>query len=174
MRSLRFSVLALAGAALPLAFYWAVVRLDRVATIETAERRLEAKQKELAALRVIADRLPEFQAEQQALQERLALLDKIRPASGDTAPLVERLRALASAEGLGQVSIEELSSGSKGPTLPVSLRAQGAPSALVALLGRLPRIARMLRLERIELERQDQGRYELVLHLVAFRDTTAS
>jgi Tfp pilus assembly protein PilO len=174
MRALRFTVLALAGAALPLAFYWAVVRLDRVAAIETAERRLEAKQKELAALRAIADRLPEFQAEQQALQERLALLDTIRPASEDVAPLVERLRALASAEGLGQVSIEELSPGTKGPTLPVSLRAQGAASALVALLGRLPMIARLLRLERIELERLDAGRYGLVLRLVAFRDTSVS
>jgi Tfp pilus assembly protein PilO len=174
MRSLRVTVLALVGAALPLASYWALVRPDRALAIEAAERRLEAKQKQLVTIRALADRLPQFQAEQRALQERLALVDTIRPVSGDEAVLVERLRDLASAEGLDQVSIEELSAGTKGPTLPVSFRAQGAASAVVALLGRLPRIARMVRLERLELESLEGGRYGLVLRLVAFRDTTSS
>jgi len=172
MRALRLAVLALVGTALPLSFYFGFVRPDRVAAIERAEQRLETRQKEIPALEGIAARLSEFQREQQVLQERLALLEQIRPASRDPGPLLDGLRALASAEGLNEVSVEDLSPGTDDPTLPVRLRAQGAPSALVSLLGRLPRFARMVRLERIELERLEKGRYELVLHLVAFRDTT--
>ncbi len=174
MRALRFGILALAGAAIPLSFYWAFVRPDRMAAIASAESRLEARQAEIRALGITADKLPEFQRDQQALLERLAVLEQIQPASRDAGPLIERLRSVASEAGLSQVQVEELAAGKDGPTQPLRLRAQGGPAAAVALLGRLPRLARLLRLERIELERLDRGRYELVLRLVAFRDAKAS
>jgi Tfp pilus assembly protein PilO len=172
MRALRSGILALVGATIPLSFYWAFVRPDRMAAIASAESRLEAKQADIPRLGTIADKLPEFRLEQQALQERLALLDEIRPASRDVGPLLERLRDIASGEGLSQFQVEELPAGKDSPTLPLRLRTQGDPAAVLALLGRLPRLARLLHLERVELERIDSGRYEVVVRLVALRDPT--
>jgi len=174
MRAFSHAVVALLGAAIPLGFYLGFVRPDRSAAIEAAERRLASRQKEVQALDEVASRLPEFQREQMALRERLALLEEIRPASRETGPLLERLRGLASGEGLDKVSVEEIAPGTDSAAVPIRLRAQGTPRAFAALLGRLARIARLLRVERIEIERQDQGGYGLVLRVVALRDKPAS
>jgi Tfp pilus assembly protein PilO len=174
MRAFGLLVVALVGAALPLSTYFVLVRPDRAAAVEAAERRLEVGRKKIAELEAVAAHLPEFQLEQEQLQQRLALLDRIRPASQDPGPLLEQLRAIGSSEGLEGVSVEEISPGADGPTLALRLDVRGTPSALVSLLGRLSQIARLLRLERIELERRDKGRFELTLHVVAFRDTGSS
>jgi Tfp pilus assembly protein PilO len=174
MRALGFLVLSLVGAALPLSLYFVLVRPDRAAAVEAAERRLEAGRKKIGELEAVAAHLPEFQLEQQQLQERLALLDRIRPTSGDPGPLIEQLRAVGSAEGLDGISVDELSPGANGPTLALRLGVRGTPSAIVSLLVRLSQIARLLRFERIELERRDKGRYQLTLRVVAFRDTGSS
>jgi Tfp pilus assembly protein PilO len=174
MRALGLLVLAVFGAAIPFSLYFVLVRPDRAAAIEAAERRLEAGRKKIDELEAVAAHLPEFQLEQEQLQERLALLDRIRPASQDPGPLIEQLRAIGSAEGLDGVSVEEISPGTNGPTLALRLSVKGTPSAIVSLLVRLSQIARLLRFERIELERRDKERYELTLRVVAFRDTGSS
>jgi len=171
---MRGPLLFLFGAALPLSFYFAFVNPDRIQAIRTAEERVEARTKEAQALQTIAGRLAEFQREQKTLQERLAVLEAIRPASRDTAPLFDELRGLAAAEGLARVSVAEIAGGTDRATLPIRLSAEGSQPALAALLGRLTRTARLLRLGRIELERLDRGRYALVLRVVAFCDKTAS
>lgn len=174
MRALQLGVLALVGAALPLSPYFLFVRPQRTNAIEDAERRLAAGRKEIQDLEAVAAHLPDFQREQETLRARLALLDRIRPASKDPGPLLEQLRALGSSEGLEGVSVEEISPGANGPSVALRLGVRGAPSALVSLLGRLSRIARLLRLERIELERREKGRFELNLRVVAFWDAGSS
>ena len=174
MRAFSHALVALLGAALPLSFYLWFVRPERTAAIETAEKQLEARQQEIQMLEVVTGRLAEVQHQERAFQDRLALLEQIRPASRETGPLIERLRGLAAAEGLGRVSVEEISPGSDTAAVPIRLSAEGSGRAIIALLGRLPRIARLLRLERIELERLDKGSYTLVLRVAALRDKPAS
>jgi Tfp pilus assembly protein PilO len=171
MRALQLGVLALVGAALPVSLYVRFVRPQRAEAIEAAEQRLAAGRKEIQDLEAVAGHLPEFQREQETLRERLALLDRIRPARKDPGPLLEQLRALGSSEGLDGVWVEEVSPGEDGPSFRLRMGVRGAPPALVALLGRASQIARLLRVDRIELERQDRGRYEMTLRIVAFRDT---
>jgi Tfp pilus assembly protein PilO len=169
MRAFSHAVVALLGAALPLSFYLWLVRPDRAAAIERAEQRLDARQKELQALAVVVGRLDEFQRDQRGVEERLALLEQIRPASRETGPLREELRGLAAAGGLSQVSVEELPSGAEPAALPIQLRAEGSPKAIASLLAGIPRLARLVRIERIELERRDKGGYGLVLNVAALR-----
>jgi Tfp pilus assembly protein PilO len=173
MRAFSHAVVALLGAALPLSLYLYLVRPDRAAAVETAEKQLEARQKELQELGVVASRLPEFERERKALQERLALLEEIRPASRETGPLIERLRSLAAAEGLGNVSVEEIVPGTDRAGVPIRLSAEGAPRAIASLLERLTRTARLLRVERIELERREKGGYGVTLRVAALQDRPA-
>ena len=57
MRAFSHAVVALLGAALPLSLYLYLVRPDRAAAVETAEKQLEARQEELQELGVVASRL---------------------------------------------------------------------------------------------------------------------
>jgi Tfp pilus assembly protein PilO len=174
MRAFSHAVVALLGAALPLSFYLWLVRPDRAAAVERAEQRLDARQKELQALAVVAGRFDELQREQRGVEERLARLEEIRPASRETGPLLDELRGLAAAEGLSQVSVEEVSPAADTVAVPIRLRAEGSPKAIAALLGRVPRLARLVRVERIELDRRDKGGYGLVLGVAALRAKPSS
>jgi Tfp pilus assembly protein PilO len=167
---MRGLLLFLFGAAFPLAAYLGFFYPDRSQTLKTAETRLSAREKQVQALSLVADRLPEFQREQQELQQRLTELERVRPQSSDTVPLVNDLRKLAADEGLARVAVEEGGAGASAETLPIQLRAEGSQRQLAALLGRLGRTTRLLRLERVELERQERGRYALALRLCAFRE----
>jgi Tfp pilus assembly protein PilO len=170
----RGLLLFLLGAAFPLAVYRVSFHPDRAQTLKAAEARLSAREKELQSLTAVADRLPDFEREQQELKDRLTALERVRPPSSDTAALVDELRGLAASEGVARVSIEELAAGAGSETLPLRLQGEGSQRQLAALLGRLGGTARLLRLERVELERQDNGRYALALRLCAFREKPAS
>jgi len=174
MRAFSHAVVALLGAALPFSVYLWLVRPGRASAIEKAEQRLDARQKELQALVVVTDRLDEFQRERRGVEERLALLEAIRPASRETGPLREQLSGLAAADGLSQVSVEEVSSGADAAALPIQLRAEGSAQAIASLLARIPRLAQLVRVERIELDRRDQGGYGLVLRVAALRAKPAA
>lgn len=167
---MRGLLLFLFGAAFPLAAYLAFFYPDRSETLKTAETRLSAREKEVQALSAVADRLPEFQREQQELQQRLTELERVRPQSSDTASLGNDLRKLAADEGLARVAVGEDAASASADTLPIRLRAEGSQRQLAALLGRLGRTTRLLRLERVELERLERGRYALTLRLCAFRE----
>jgi len=166
---MRGLLLFLFGAAIPIATYLGGFYPDRSQTLKAAETRLSAREKEVQALSVVADRLPEFQREQQELQQRLTELERIRPQSSDTAALVDELRKLAADEGVARVAVEEGGASASAETLPIQLRAEGSQRQLAELIGRLGRTTRLLRLERIELERLERGRYALALRLCAFR-----
>jgi Tfp pilus assembly protein PilO len=169
----RGLLLFVLGAAFPLAVYLVFYYPDRAETLKAAQARLSAREKELQSLTAVADRIPDFEREQQELKERLTELERIRPTSSDVAPLADELRSLAAAEGVARVAVEELPAG-ESDTLPLRLRAEGSQRQLAALLARLPRTTRLLRLERVELERQDGGRYALALRLCAFREKPLS
>jgi Tfp pilus assembly protein PilO len=170
MRAFSHAVVALLGAALPLALYFVLLEPSRSGDVSAAEARLSARQQQLSALALAASHLPELQREQHGLEERLALLEQIRPASRDTGPLRESLRELAAAEGLTRISVEEVTPAADAARVPLRLSAEGPPPAIASLLGRLTRTARLLSLERVELERLEQGRFALQLRLLAFRD----
>lgn len=170
VRALRLTLLALLGAAVPLGVYWGFVRPDRARVIATAERRLEARQKETRVLGEIAERYPEFERERQALQARLSELAPVVPRGRELAPLFERLRALAADEGLGEVVLDDMAPERDAQGLPVRLRVEGRPEQLLALVGRLDQVVRLITLERVELERVAAERYQLTLRLVAFRE----
>lgn len=174
MRALRLTLLALVGAAVPLGLYWGSVRPDRARVIATAERRLEARQQETRTLGEIAERYPEFEREQQALQERLAALAEIVPRGRELAPLFERLRALAADEGLGDVVLDDMAPERDAQGVPIRLQAQGRPGQLLALVARLSQVVRLLSRERAELERLAERRYQLTLRLVAYREPSGS
>jgi Tfp pilus assembly protein PilO len=161
------------GAAFPLAAYLGFFYPDRSQALKAAETRLAAREKELQALSVVADRLPEFQREQEQQQRRLTELDRIRPQSSDTASLLDDLRQLAADEGVTRVVVEESAASAAAETLPIQLKAEGGQRQLAGLLGRLGRTTRLLRLERVELERLERGRYALALRLCAFREKPA-
>src|SRR4029453_3935666 len=146
---MRGVLLFLFGAAFPLAAYLGFFYPDRSQTLKAAETRLSARGKEGQALSVGAHRLPEFQGEQQELQQRLTELERIRPHSSDTAALVDDLRQLAADEGVARVAVEEGGAGASAETLPIQLRAEGSQRQLAGLLGRLGRTTRLLRLERV-------------------------
>ena len=168
--SMRGLLLFLFGASFPLAVYLVLYYPERTPTLKEAAARLSAREKELQALTLAADRLPEFQREQQGLKERLTELEQIRPPSPDMAPLVDELRKLAGDEGVARVAVEEIAVGAESDTLPLRLRAEGSQRQLSALVARLGRTTRLLRLERVELEQQDRGGYALALRLCAFRE----
>jgi Tfp pilus assembly protein PilO len=170
----RLLLLALVGAALPLSGYFAVVRPERARAIAAAGQRQAAREAEVQALEAIGARFPEWKRQEQSLRERMALLDEIRPTEARTGPLVERLRALAAAEGLTGVAVEPLVADANGETVPLRVSAEGAQAPIASLLGRLTSTSRLLRLDRVELERRDKGRYALVVRLVAFRDRSES
>jgi Tfp pilus assembly protein PilO len=167
---MRGLLLFLFGAAFPLAAYLGFFYPDRSEALKMAETRLAAREKEVQALSVVADRLPDFQREQQGLQQRLTELERIRPQSPDTAALEDELRRIAADEGVARVAVEESEAGASAETLPILLHAEGSQRQLAGLLGRLGRTTRLLRLERVELERLERGRYALALRLCAFRE----
>jgi len=169
----RALLLFVLGAAFPLATYFGFFYPDRSQTLKAAETRLATREKELQALSVVADRLPEYQREQQQQQQRLAELERIRPQSSDTASLLDELRRLAADEGVTRVALEEGAASASAETLPIQLNAEGSQRQLAELLGRLGRTTRLLRLERVELERLERGRYALALRLCAFREKPA-
>lgn len=174
MAAARLLVAAAVGAALPLAAYFTLVRPERTRAVAATAERLAAHEREVQALEAIRARLPEWKREEQSLRERMALVDEIRPSDARTGPLVERLRGLAAAEGLAGVAVEPLAPDASGETVPVSVRAEGSQAQVASLLDRLASSSRLLRVDRVELERRDQGRYALLVRLVAFRDTSES
>jgi Tfp pilus assembly protein PilO len=161
---------ALLGAAAALAAYGYALRPARLAEVEALEARAAARERELVALRTTIDHLAEFQREVHALDERMAVLDAMRPPKPDLEPLLARLTTLGHECGLTDVVVEALPAPTSGPELPMRLRGRGVPKAVSLLLARIPRLARMVREEEVELVRKEDATFEVVARLVAFQD----
>jgi Tfp pilus assembly protein PilO len=158
---------ATVSAALPLAAYWTLVRPATLASLADREKRLEQGSRELRALEVTANKLEEFKRESALLDEKLALLERIRPKEAGTGPLFERLREIAARDHLTVIETTTLHEGDERVLL--SIRLSGAPDAFAAFTARLPRLARFLVVERVELERRTDTDFDFRLRLAAFR-----
>ena len=162
----RFAFVALVSAAVPLFFYVRAWRVDALEGIARKEARAADRDRQLRALAVTAEKLPEFKAEVAALEENLALLERIWPPEPRLEEFSSRLREVCGEEGLEVLETRALLIGKD--TAPLDLRVAGTRAAFLSFLERLPRLARLNRVERIQMERREGARFEFSVRIVAF------
>ena len=157
--------MALASAAVPLFCYVRAWRVDALEGIARKEARAADRDRQLRALAVTAEKLPEFKAEVAALEEKLAILERIWPPEPRHEGFFDRLRELCG-EGLDVLETRALLIGKD--TAPLDLRVAGTRAAFLSFLERLPRLARLNRVERIQMERREGARFEFTVKIVVF------
>ena len=162
----RPAMVALLAAAVPLSAYLLFFRGPKRSAVEALESRLEGGARELRALEITTERLSEFRRESDLVDERLALLEKIRPAAPATDAFVERVREVCREQALEVLDAKALPPGAESAA--IELRVAGTPAAVSSLLERLYRLARLNRVDRIALLRRGGARSEFELRILTF------
>src|SRR5688500_8349397 len=83
-----------AGLAIGAAFYFFLYQ-DKLAERETKRTQLAALQKTIRELEITVAKLPEFEKEVRALEERLEVLKRFLPAQRETPALMKQVHSLA-------------------------------------------------------------------------------
>jgi Tfp pilus assembly protein PilO len=164
--TLRLASIALVCAGLPLGIYLLGMRPAELERLKQSEVRLEAETADLRALTITANRLEEFKAARADRDEKLKLLEQIRPREPQVEPALDRLRAIAMEYGLTVLEAQALPAGEAAA--PLELRLRGEHPGIVSFIRRLPRLARLIRLDRVEMERLSGPQFELRLRVTVF------
>jgi type IV pilus assembly protein PilO len=140
--------------------FWYFVWSPMVEEETQKTAKLEALIKEVRALEVIANKLPEFQREVQLLEARLETLKRILPADKETPDLMRKVQALAAQSNL---IIKKFT---PGPTVnrdfyqewPINVDVEGTYHNLGLFFDRVGRLPRLVNVGNIKVKAQSAPR----------------
>jgi type IV pilus assembly protein PilO len=139
------------------AFYW-FKYADMLQQQQTKEARLADLQKQIRALEVTANKLPEFQREVQALEARLEVLKRILPPEKEMPDLMRRLQYLAAQSSLAikKFNPAPLVQRDFYQEVPVNIDLDGTYHNLGAFFDRISRMSRLVNVGNVKVKAQNQ------------------